>query len=527
VNAPKQPSSLLDIAIRRAQHDRSTPFLLTIGEQETRSVDELTYGEVLDRALALASTLGEAGVRPGDRVGCYLSNSPSWVVASLAVWLNQAAVAAAGTLVPPREASGLFSLASASAVVALTDAPALDAGSRIVRVDERGGVVDATTGVGLERAAVELPDPDALALAIFTSGTTGQPKGVTHTHGDIVAAARRVAAGYARSSDYRPAPAPAQLSPGVLFNPFGHMAGYSRLAFRMWIGRPIVIVPRFTVAAVNALLTRFEMDTLQLTPTMIHMLATTDEAVDLGGVKYVTSGTAPLTVATRDLFESRYGVPVMQAYGMSEVGAVAQERYDDVVAGRRGPGSVGRLAAGVEVRFRDGDGDGDCDGDRATGSPNAGEILVRTDEASREFIGGAPVPVDDDGWFATGDVGRLEDDILYITGRVQEKIIVGGFNVYPAEVEDAARRSALVEDAVVVGLPDERLGERPVAGVVWAGEPDAPALIEELREGLAAYKVPREVFALEAVPLTPRDKVDRRHALVLAHAALATAGEQV
>jgi acyl-CoA synthetase (AMP-forming)/AMP-acid ligase II len=157
------------------------------------------------------------------------------------------------------------------------------------------------------------------------------------------------------------------------------------------------------------------------------------------------------------------------------------------------------------------------DDDRPAGE---GEILVRTDEASTEFIGGAPVPVDEDGWFATGDVGRIDDGILYITGRVQEKIIVGGFNVYPAEVEDAARRSALVRDAVVVGLPDDRLGERPVAGIVWEGEPDEPALIGALRETLAPYKVPRALFPLDAVPLTARDKIDRQRAAELARAAL-------
>jgi acyl-CoA synthetase (AMP-forming)/AMP-acid ligase II len=130
------------------------------------------------------------------------------------------------------------------------------------------------------------------------------------------------------------------------------------------------------------------------------------------------------------------------------------------------------------------------------------------------------VPIDTDGWFATGDVGRLDDGILSITGRVQEKIIVGGFNVYPAEVEDGARRSSLVRDAVVVGLPDERLGELPVAGIVWTGEPDEDALLAELRHSLAAYKVPRALFTLDAVPLTPRDKVDRRRAVLLARAAL-------
>src|SRR5262249_14219998 len=156
--------------------------------------------------------------------------------------------------------------------------------------------------------------------------------------------------------------------------------------------------------------------------------------------------------------------------------------------------------------------------------PGEGEILVRTRDMPEEFVGGAKVPVDADGWFATGDVGRLEDGILHVTGRAQEKIIVGGFNVYPAEGEDVAGRSALVTDAVVVGVPDERLGERPVAGVVWSGEPDEVRLLRELRSCLAHYKVPRAFFPLDAVPLTPRDKVDRRRAADLARAAVEEAG---
>ena len=177
----------------------------------------------------------------------------------------------------------------------------------------------------------------------------------------------------------------------------------------------------------------------------------------------MTSGTAPLPVSVRDSFEARFHVPVLQGYGMTELGAVSQERLDDVLAGRRGPGSVGRIASEVEVRIRH------ADDDRI----GEGEILVRTEGAPTEFIGGDRAPIGEGGWYATGDIGRLEDGILYITGRAQEKIIVGGFNVYPAEVEDIARESPLVRDAVVVGLPDDRLGERPVAGIVWAEGPAA------------------------------------------------------
>ncbi len=517
-----RPTSLLDIALRRERHDPTTPMLVTVAASTTtgagsrgdaaESIAFHSYGAVLSRARHLASALAAAGVQPGDRVGCYLDNSPSWVVSSLAVWMNGAAVAAAGTLLPAAEAAGLFAMAEASTVVTRDDAADLPPDLRAIRVSAEGELL---APIGPDSWSGDLPDPQSLAVAIFTSGTTGRPKGITHSHHDLVTAGERVASSYARHGGYRPEPSPAHLPPGVLFNPFGHMAGFGRLAFRMWIGRALVVVPRFTADAAHALLQRFALDTLQLSPTMIHMLATSDLPLDLSSVTYVTSGTAPLPVATRDLFEQRFGVPIMQAYGMSETGGVAQERYEDVVAGRRGPGSVGRIAAGVEVRFRNIDSEHPAAG---VGDPNLieGEILVRTDEASTHFIGGAPVPVDDDGWFATGDVGRLEDGILYITGRIQEKIIVGGFNVYPAEVEDALRRSPAVADAVVVGIPDERLGECPVAGVVWVGEPDEAAVLAELRRSLAAYKVPRWTFPLEQVPLTVRDKVDRAAARRLA-----------
>jgi acyl-CoA synthetase (AMP-forming)/AMP-acid ligase II len=507
------PTSLADIALRRVRRDPSTPFVLTVDEREPYEVTTRSYGQIVSRAARVAEALRDAGVEPGQRVGCYLPNAPAWIVASLGVWFTGAGVAAVGTLLPGTEADRLFSLAEVKTVLSVPGAPEVPGGRTVVRVD-LDGVLEGEGDPGdaaWEAADLTAPDAAGLAVAIFTSGTTGQPKGITHTHQDLVNAAHRVAAGYARNADYRPDPAPAHLPPGVIFNPFGHMAGISRLGFRMWIGRSVLVVPKFTVPAMRAALARFEIDSLQITPAMIHMLATAEEPLDLSGVKYVTSGTAPLSIDTRERFESRYGVPIMQAYGMSETGAVANERYDDVVAGRRGPGSVGRIAKGVEVKIRP------LDDDRPAGE---GEILVRTDELTTELIGGEKVKLDDEGWFATGDVGRLDDGILSITGRVQEKIIVGGFNVYPAEVEDAARRSPLVRDAVVVSLPDERLGEIPVAGIVWEGEADPDALLQEMRTDLAAYKVPRRVFTLDAVPLTPRDKVDRKQAGELAREAL-------
>src|SRR5262245_32484751 len=322
------PTSLADIALRRARRDATTPLMLTIYEQaHARSgvgdVRALSYGQIATRAAALARVLGDAGTARGEPIGCYLPNSASWVVASLAVWWSGGVVAAAGTLLPGAEADRLFDLAGVARVVTVQDAPALPGDRLVFRLDDEG-LLDGEPerdDRGWEDAALPLPDADDVAVAIFTSGTTGRPKGVPHTHGDLVLAASSVAAAYARDGGYRPEPAPAHLAPGVLFNPFGHMAGYSRLAFRMWIGRSLVLVPKFSVAAVRALCARYEMDSLQLTPAMIHMLATDDDSIDLRGVKYVTSGTAPLAVDTRERFEARYGVPVMQAYGSTELGA--------------------------------------------------------------------------------------------------------------------------------------------------------------------------------------------------------------
>lgn len=498
------PESLLEIAALR--RDADAPFLLTIEEQEPYRVTARSYGEVRDRAAALASALAAAGVAPGERVGCYLSSAPCWVVGSLGAWWAGAQIVAVGTLMPGPEAARLFEVAQVRTVISVEEAPPLPGASRVITVTPEGDLVGGTPPV------LGLPDPDATAAVFFTSGTTGLPKGITYTHGDFITAAKRIAGGYARNTAYRPSAAPPHLAPGVVFNPFGHTAGFVRLAFRMWIGRPTVLIPKFTVPAVRAYLARYAPDSLQLTPTMIHMLATSGDPPDLSGLTYVTSGTAPLSAVTRDLFETRFGVPVMQAYGMTEVGTVSQERLADVLAGRRGPGSVGRVAPGVEVRIRP-----LANEARPAGE---GEILVRCKDMPAEFVGGAVVPTDADGFFVTGDIGRLDDGILYITGRAQEKIIVGGFNVYPAEVEDAARRSRLVRDAVVIGLPDDRLGERPVAGIVWTGVPAPAALLTELRATLAHYKVPRELFPLDAVPLTPRDKVDRRRAAELARATL-------
>jgi long-chain acyl-CoA synthetase len=507
------PATLPEVLLRRTGRHPDAPFILTLPDDPAASTVSRTYAGVTTSSIILASALAEAGVAPGDTIGCYFSNSPGWVVASFAVWWHRCVVAAVGTLVPPEEAARLFELAGVRLVLTEQE-PGPGRQFEEIRVDSEGQLSGRDAKEFVHESGIpnlQPPPPQSAATIFFTSGTTGRSKGITHTHAACLESGRIVAAAYARRTGYRPDAAPAHLPPGVVFSPFGHAAGYGRLAFRMWIGRPSLLVPKFSVKAVSSLLARFEIDSLHLSPAMVHMLATTSEDLSLGDVSYVTSGTAPLSVTTRDRFESRYGIPVIQAYGTTEAGTIAQERLQDVLDGRRGPGSVGRIAAGVEVRIRP------LEENTADESRPRGEVMVRNDRLPSTFVGGQAAPVDEDGWFATGDVGYLDENgILCLTGRLQERLIVGGFNVYPAEVEDVLRKSDLVADAVVVGLEDERLGERPVAGVVWSGRPDRARLIAEVRKQLAHYKVPRYVFTLQEIPLTARDKVDRRRATTIA-----------
>lgn len=461
----------------------------------------------------LRARLVAEGVRPGDTVGLYQWNEPSWFVSVLAAWRIGAVAALCGAVSPAAEATRRFEMVRPAVIVA-SDAPDLVGRWPVVQVDVAGCMLsEAPPPPSRPRPPVSEPSVDDPACIFFTSGTTGESKALVKSHGHIAAAPRRTAEAYSRSASFRPRMAGPGKPPALSFNPFGQSASFGRLMFRLYIGRPLVMIRKFDVDTVKQLAERYRLDTLQLTPAMVHMLAFTEAEIDLSSLQYVNSGTAPLPVATREAFEARYGVPVLQAYGSTEGGVTALERYEDVMAGRRGPGSVGRITPESEWRIVGPDG-------RDVPAGEEGEILGRPDQQTMLTEDGeSSLPLDEDGWYHTGDVGRVDEHgILYLTGRIKEMMIVGGFNVFPAEVEDALRAGPLVRDAVVVSLPDDRLGEVPVAGIVWdpaagADEPDRiRQLAADLRHRLAAYKVPRRWFSLAQVPLTPNGKVDRMEA---------------
>ena len=386
----------------------------------------------------------------------------------------------------------------------------------VIEVDVAGAVIgDGPIREAADAAPAVALDPEDPACIYFTSGTTGDAKALVKDHGHFA----RAPEAHLRFPEFRPTMADPEKPPTLSFNPFGQSASFSRLGFSLYVGRPLLLVRKFDIETVEQVAVQFRPKTLQLTPAMVHMLAFAESEIDLSSVRYVNSATAPLPPHTRDAFEQRYGIPVLQVYGATEGGVQASERLEDVLAGLRGPGSVGRILTECAWRIVDPSG-------RDVSAGEEGEILGRPDErVVLTAEGESSLPMDNAGWYHTGDIGRVDQHgILYITGRLKEMLIVGGFNVFPTEVEDVLRSSPLVLDTVVVPVADERLGEIPVAGVVW-DKRHAAALDEvegfrglevAARDQLAAYKVPRRWFTLPEVPLTPNGKPDRRAAARIA-----------
>ena len=342
------------------------------------------------------------------------------------------------------------------------------------------------------------------ALVLLTSGSTGAPKGVVLTHENAWSNLAATVSAFRRDTRITSIPDEPK-APNLVANPVSHTAGIVRLLFALYVGRSVVLLRKFDPVAAKAAIDTHGIDNLTINPAMLRMLLEgLPAAADLGPVRYASSGTAPLPPGLREAFEARFGIPVLQAYGQTEAfGGIAIENVKDVLAGKRKPGSVGRPLPGVELRIVVDERDARCG--------EQGEVWARTRSATAGYIGDAPIaaPVDVDGWLHTGDLGLLDEDgYLFITGRLKNVIICGGFNVIPEEIQAALMTDPAVRDAAVLGMPDERLGEVPVAVVEADGT--AEEILARAAPLLAPYKRPRTIVVVDALPRVPNGKVDLR-----------------
>jgi long-chain acyl-CoA synthetase len=350
------------------------------------------------------------------------------------------------------------------------------------------------------------PDPepavaadDDVAVLLYTSGTTGRPKGAALTHAGLRHNTRVNATTVQRVG-------PDDVVVGCL--PLFHIFGQTcTMNVAVYAGASLTLIPRFEPQAVLDAIARDRATVFEGVPTMYATLLLHPGAADadVSTLRMCISGGASLPVEILHGFERRFGCMVLEGFGMSETSPVVSFNHPDRP---RKAGSIGTPIEDVEVRLLD-------DKGRDVPEGEVGELAVRGPGLMKGYWNrpaetAAAVP---DGWLRTGDLARRDQDgYLYIVDRKKDLIIRGGYNVYPREVEEVLHEHPAVGLAAVVGVPDERLGEEVGAAVVL--RPGARATAEELRdfakERLAAYKYPRRVWLVDALPTGPSGKILKR-----------------
>jgi long-chain acyl-CoA synthetase len=476
----------------------------------------LTYGDIDARTAWLARRFHELGFSAGDWLGVYLENTPEVLLVLLGAMRAGLVYVPAHLMVQAGELRHILGDSGAAGLVA--DPRRADVVAEAVDgLGVRGVMTFAADAPGgwnyLGEFDGAVPDSDPIldleadhpAFVIYTSGTTGAMKGVVQTHSSIVS----WVSSQGERQRGRPGPYPLMpdgTPPNIDAFPLSHGTGVLSALFAYWVGRSLVMMRKFEVETYLRLASSHHVDNLFGAPTMFQMLATSDlvDRYDLSSVKIAMCGGAPLPPAVAESFEQRLGVTLIQTYGQSETGPIATWSPKDVKAGIRKPGSVGKLVPGVELRVLDEDGHELAPGEQ-------GELVARSPNVMKGYIGGEAIAqgtVTSDGWIHTGDIGYVDEDgWIYITGRKRELIIVGGFNVYPAEVENALLLHPAVSEAAVVGIPDERLGEIPLAYVVAGPGVDEAELIQWTRQKLAKYKAVRRVEFVEELKRGATEKV--------------------
>ena len=422
----------------------------------------MTAGEARERVHALVPQLK---VEPGQAVAVMLPNGPELVCAMTAIW------EAGGVYVPvnPR-----LPQAEVDQVLADTQ-PAL-----LVTEDGIAVVPGEPRAYGAD-----------VAFVVWTSGTTGRPKPILHTHTAYLELLDRVLGPLRGGGSSGKPPSPNLIPVSMALN-----AGIYNALFGLRAGAPLVIMDRFEPYTFAELVRRFEIRSTVLPPAAMAMLTDSD-VDDLAPLKYVRSITAPLSPLQAQRFVAKFGdVYILNSYGQAELGEVIGWTAADAKAHPEKVGAAGRPHPGVEIRVSD-----------------DSHLLVRP--PSTEV--GIEDRRDADGFIDTGDLARIDDDgFVWIEGRASDLINRGGNKVYPEAVEEVLRLHPSVTAAAVVGVPDDRLGELPVAFLV--GEPVATdVLVAHCREHLVPYKVPADFRWIDELPRSEVGKVLRRE-LVAAYA---------
>jgi long-chain acyl-CoA synthetase len=511
-------STTPDAAPRRGSVEywaRRTPDAPALSET-ARSLSYRQWNDAADRVAQALHARGSVG--EGDRVAVCARNCIEWFVAQAAIAKLEALLVPVSHRLTPAEVH--YIVADSAARAFLFDSEDADAMAR-VWTNQPSGEKESQVAVVL--SVVRSQRPDVLWLSevsghgelvprlarsaprsiVYTSGTTGRPRGVVmgRTQGSRTKGSRPPEAEPTRSA--KPDET-AGLMRNLLGAPLNHAAGQASARATHAVGGCVTVMPRFDAEEALRIIAREKITTSFLVPTMLNRIVNLPDDVlaryDVSSIRVLTTGASPCPQSVKEKVIAYFGNHCLhESYGSTEVGLVTRMLPADHL---RKPGSCGRLRRGVEVRIVGDDG-------REVAPGEVGEIHVRTPFMIERYLSEGPPDELSDGYFATGDVGRFDaDGFLYVVDRKKDMIISGGVNIYPAEIESALREHPSVLDAAVFGIPHPEWGEevKAVVECVRGRTVDEAELLAFVSDELAGYKRPRSIDFVTEIPRNPAGK---------------------
>ena len=475
------------------------------GDRSALKLDDsvLTYDMLNEGAARVAGLLKERGLQPGDRVGVMLPNVPYFGAVYYGVLRAGGVVVPMNVLLKGREISFYLSDSGARLMFAWHGfAESAEEGAGVsgteVIVVKPGEFEALLGGASRDPEDIEHDDSDT-AVILYTSGTTGTPKGAELTHFNMLENCRDGATDLVHISEH-----------DVIFGalPLFHSFGQTCcLNAGVRAGACLTMIPRFEPGKALEIIQRDNVTLFDGVPTMYHALLNYPERAhyDTSSLRICVSGGSAMPVEVMRSFEKAFDCVILEGYGLSETSPVASFNHPER---ERKPGSIGTPIRGVDMKVVDDAGNELPQGD-------VGEIAIRGHNVMKSYWNrpDATAEVLKDGWLLTGDMARMDEDgYFFIVDRKKDMIIRGGFNVYPREIEEVLYEHPAVLEAAVIGVPDEALGEDVAAAVVLRSGHDASAddIQGFVKERLAAYKYPRHVWFTGELPKGPTGKILKR-----------------